>query len=140
VHTEDLHMQRLHSLCRICGRRSQTCKVKNAPKLCKYYASHMYKLHDIHVSEEENGTKYSKTLCSSCCSRMCKLYSHDKETNPSLSLLKVACDDFNNSKGLWTEYNSTIDVSDCSVCQRFAEQSAGRRAIRIKASKKATIQ
>ena len=43
THTELLHKQRLHLLCRVCGNRSNKSTKPRLPSLCKYVETEMKK-------------------------------------------------------------------------------------------------
>ena len=43
THTELLHKQRLHLLCRVCGNRSNKSTKPRLPSLCKYVGSELKK-------------------------------------------------------------------------------------------------
>ena len=125
-HTEELHILRLNSLCRVCGRRSKVAKMKSPVRLCKNLASELYHFHGIEVSGEANGTVYSNTLCLSCSTRLNKL--KNSETPPQAEgLFKAAAKQLEKTKDVWIQFNSKVEVSDCSVCHTFAEQNKSGR-------------
>ena len=73
---------------------------------------------------------YSNTLCAPCNSRLSIL--KDSKT-PSQGLIKAAADQIEKTTDLWIQFNSNVEVSDCSVCHTFAEQTKpGRPRARSK--------
>ena len=69
THTELLHKQRLHLLCRVCGNRSNKSTKPRLPSLCKYVESELKKIHEIGISQDGNDT-HSSTLCVKCYARL----------------------------------------------------------------------
>ena len=124
-HTEELHILRLNSLCRVCGRRTKVPKDKNPVRLCKTVASELYQFYGIKVCDETNDTEYSNTLCLPCNSGLNKL---KNSKTPSHGLLKAAADQFGKTKDLWIQFNSNIDVSDysCVTCLLSRPSQVGR--------------
>ena len=119
-HTEDLHILRLNAMCRVCGRRSKTAKDKNSLRLCRNVASELYQFFEIKVSEEANGTAYSNTLCVPC---NCRLNRLKNSKIPSEDHVKTVADQIRKTEKLWIQFNPKVELSDCSVCNTFAEQA-----------------
>ena len=126
-HTKDLHLQRLNSLCRVCGQRSQ--KRKNARKiLCKLYVSELKTFHDIDISHDDP-SEQSETLCKKCYMRLVYLKA---PTNVSSHTLKVAKDAIEKSSSIWMAFNPLISRTDCTVCCHFQSQMKGGRPTKPK--------
>ena len=121
-HTEDLHLQRLNSLCRVCGQRS--LKRNDARKiLCKLYVSELKTFHDIDILHDDPSEK-SETLCKKCYMRLVYL---KVPTNVSSHTLKVAKDAIEKSNSIWMAFNPLISRTDCTVCCHFQSQMKGGR-------------
>ena len=132
IHMDFLHRKRLNSLCRICGGRSKSKRVSDSKttKLCEKYVSELAKCYGLNISDETNGTLYSSTFCSKCYIRLlvCKKSAHPTEETSSFKLTKHQLEYAN---GVWTPFDSTVEVTDCSVCRLFAAQSKAGRPAKI---------
>ena len=130
IHTDFLHRERLNSLCRICAGRSKRVRDSKPAKLCKNYASELAKYYGLHISDDTNGTLYPSTFCSKCYIRLliCKKSAHSTEETSSFKLTKHQLEYAN---GVWTPFDSTVEVADCSVCRLFVAQSKAGRPVKI---------
>ena len=126
-HTDLLHCERLNSPCRICGERSKRCSDLKPVKLCRNYVSELARYYGLHISDETNGALYSSMFCSKCYIRLVKL---NDSTHPSEGVLKSAKDQIEYANRVWTPFDSTAEVVDCSVCCKFAWQSKGGRPVK----------
>ena len=78
-HTEQFHLFRLNSLCRICGGRSQKKQQKQAkesPMQCRNYAEDLKNVLGVAVSQDTDGTVCYSTKAES---------SHERATDPCFS-------------------------------------------------------
>ena len=92
-HTEDLHLQRLNSLCHVCGQRS--LKRNDARKiLCKLYVSELKTFHDIDILHDDPSEK-SETLCKKCYMRLVYLKVPANVSSHTLQAAKNATEKFN---------------------------------------------
>ena len=117
IHTDLLHCEKLFSLCRICGERSKRRSDLKPVKLCRNYVSELARYYGLHISDETNGTFYSSTFCSKCYIRLVKL---NNSTHPSEGVLKSTKNQLEYANRVWTPFDSTVEVADCSVCCKFA--------------------
>ena len=129
-HTEQFHLYRLNSLCRICGSRSQKKQQKQAkesPMQCRNYAEDLKNVLGVVVSQDTDGTVCSSTMCSKCYFTLKKLKrkacSSGKTKERAVSLLQK-------SKFIWTRYNGSLSAQDCSVCSQFLYLSRGGRPLK----------
>ena len=123
THTELLHNDRLHSLCRVCGGRSNKSSKPRPPTLCKYVAQELDLFHGINISFDKTDT-HSSTLCVKCYARLVKLKS---STNPSVISLQRAKSEINKAAHLWSGFDATLIIQDCPVCSLFISQAKGGR-------------
>ena len=141
IHTDFLHRKRLNSLCRICGGRSKSKRVSDSKptKLCVNYVSELAKCYGLNISDETNGTLYSSTFCSKCYIRLlvCKKSAHPTEETSSFKLTKHQLEYANE---VWTPFDSTVEVADCSVCCLFAAQSKAGMPAKINRRPKPSAQ
>ena len=101
--TQDLHLQRLNSLCRVCGQRS--LKRNNTINiLCKLYASGLKTFHDIDIQHDDLSEK-SETLCKKCYMHLVYL---KVPANVSSHTLQVAKDAIKKSSSIWMAFNPQI--------------------------------
>ena len=71
-HTEQFHLYRLNSLCRICGGRShkkQQKQAKESPMQCRNYAEYLKNVLGVVVSQDTDGTVCSSTKAESSLMR-----------------------------------------------------------------------
>ena len=122
-HTAELHSERLDSLCRVCGGKSVDKKQPNRITKCSLFAADLEHLHSIRVSDENNGNTFSKRLCNKCRVRF---LNYRKRGDPSGAALKKALDLFEKAKEIWTPFDSTCDVSQCSVCSMFKTKNSNK--------------
>ena len=129
-HTEQFHLYRLNSLCRICGGRSQKKQQKQAkesPIQCRNYAEDLKNVLGVVVSQDTDGTVCSSTMCSKCYFTLKNLKrkacSSGKTKGRAVSLLQK-------SKFIWTRYNGSLSAQDCSVCSQFLHMSRGGRPLK----------
>ena len=119
VHTQELHMQRLNSICRVCGDRSKRKYEKKKGSLCANYAEEIETYYGLAASEDSR-LKFSQTMCRKCYQRLKRMKkSVNKET------LEHSQADKECSKDIWCEYDPSSDVSTCSVCRHFEQQMKG---------------
>ena len=122
THTELLHKQRLHLLCRVCGNRSNKSTKPRLPSLCKYVGSELKKIHQIDISLDSNDT-HSSTLCVKCYARLVKIKSGQTTSAVTIQNAKL---DTEKAVYLWTGFNSLLSVEDCPACSVFEIQKKGR--------------
>ena len=98
-HSEELHLQRLNALCRLCGRKSD--KAFDAQKiiLCKTYATELYAFHQIDTLFDTAST-HSETLCRPCYMPLMRLKCFQV---PSDFTLQAAKEDIGKSSSIWSE-------------------------------------
>ena len=105
-HSEELHLQRLNALCRLCGRKSNKAFDDREIILCKTYATELSAFHQIDTLSDTAST-YSETLC------------RPKE-------------DIGKSSSIWSEFSSLISADRCSVCAQVFNQTKGGRPTKPK--------
>ena len=71
-HSEELHLQRLNALCRLCGRKSDKAFDDRKIILCKTYATELSAFHQIDTLSDTAST-HSETLCRPCYMRLMRL-------------------------------------------------------------------
>ena len=119
VHTQELHMQRLNSICRVCGDRSKRKYEKKKGSLCANYAEEIETYYGLAVSEDSR-LKFSQTMCRKCYQRLNRMKkSVNKET------LEHSQADKERSKDIWCEYDPSSDIHSCYVCRHFEQQMKG---------------
>ena len=128
THTELLHKQRLHLLCRVCGNRSNKSTKPRLPSLCKYVGSELKKIHQIDISLDSNDT-HSSTLCVKCYARLVKIKSGQTTSAVTIQNAKL---DTEKAVYLWTGFNSLLSVEDCPACSVFEIQKKGGRPAKQK--------
>lgn len=127
-HSEELHLQRLNALCRLCGRRSNKAFDDRKIILCKTYATELSAFHQIDTSSD-TASKHSETLCRPCYMRLMRL---KRFKVPSDFTLQAAKEDIDKSSGIWSEFSSLISADQCSVCAQFFNQTKGGRPTKPK--------
>ena len=123
-HSENCHLERLNALCRICGNRSKKSNTNDPPKLCRNYADDLKRVHGITVSEHTDGVLYSSTFCSKCYARLQRL---KQASSPRQTALNAAKRAIAASTRVWTHYDPSVSILECTVCNNFATQSQGGR-------------
>ena len=127
-HSEELDLQRLNALCRLCGRRSDKAFDDRKIILCKTYATELSAFHQIDTLSDTAST-YSKTLCRPCYMRLTRL---KRSKVPSDFTLQAAKEDIGKSSSIWSEFSSLISADQCSVCAQFFNQTKGGRPTKPK--------
>ena len=127
-HTEELHLQRVSALCRLCGRRSKKAFDDRKVLLCKTYAADLYAFHQIDISSD-TASKHSDTLCRPCYMRVMRL---KRSKVPSYLTLQAAKEDIDESSDIWCEFSSLKSADQCSVCAKFLNQIRGGRPTKPK--------
>ena len=128
-HSRSLHMERLHSLCRVCGGRSRKRTMDSSLKLCKHVVAELVLFHDIDILFDRNDT-HSKTVCTKCYSRLKSFLS--RSDIPSATTMRHAECLIDSAAHLWKEFDATQPEEECSVCSRFLRQTRGGRPARQK--------
>ena len=59
-----------------------------------------------------------------------RLVKFNNSTLPSEGVLKSAKNQIEYADRVWTPFDSTVEVADCSVCRKFARQSKGGRPVK----------
>ena len=98
-HSEELHLQRLTALCRLCGRRSYKAFDDREIISCKTYATELSAFHQIDTLSDTAST-YSETLCRPCYMRLTRLKCSKV---PSDFTLQAAKEDIGKSSSIWSE-------------------------------------
>ena len=93
-HSEELHLQRLTALCRLCGRRSNKAFDDREIILCKTYATELSAFHQIDTLSDTAST-YSETLCRPCYMRLMRLKCSKVPSDFTLQAAK--------SSSIWSE-------------------------------------
>ena len=122
AHTRALHCQRLNSLCRLCGGRSQKLNGTTSVILCENYMDVLAAYFGINISEETYGTVYPSTLCFKCRLRLLDL----RRSHLSVESLMAAQEQMEQAervKTLWVPFDSTVSETDCGVCSQFLKQA-----------------
>ena len=114
-HSEELHLQRLNALCRLCGRRSNKGFDDRKIILCKTYATELSAFHQIDTLSDI-ASKHSGTLYRLCYMRLMRL---KRSKVLSDFTLQAANEDIDKSSGIWSEFSSLISADQCSVCAQF---------------------
>ena len=127
-HSEELHLQRLNALCRLCGRNSNKAFDDQKIILCKTYATELSAFHQIDTLSDTAST-HSETLCRPCYMHLMRL-KHSKV--PSHFTLQAAKEDVDKSSSIWSEFSSLISADQCSVCAQFFNQTKGGRPTKPK--------
>ena len=117
-HSPELHSERLNLLCRICGGRVGSKRKRSDIRKCSAYDSLIERLFGISISEEVNGTAFSKCLCTKCSGRLSHMKNRDNGS-PSAAVLQKVVDQIEHSKGIWKSFDAALDVSKCTVCSLF---------------------
>ena len=129
VHSLSEHLQRVNSLCRLCGARTKRrMKDKNiAMKSCAQYASAIYVFHNVNVLEDQEG-KHSTTMCVKCYTRLMRL---KRSSQPSTGTEDNASKHSQKSEHIWCEFDPSVFLDQCVVCSHFELQSKGGRPNKI---------
>ena len=104
-HSEELHLQRLNALCRLCGRKSNKAFDDREIILCKTYATELSAFHETDISSDIS--KHSETLCSPCYKCLMRL---KRSKVPSDFTLPAAKEDIDKSSSIWGEISSFISA------------------------------
>ena len=136
-HTKEVHLNRLHALCRVCGERSRkrqsdTKYSQSYVALCKHVAADLLNFHKIDTLFDTPDTN-SQTLCGKCYARLKKLKFSE---NPSSSTILNAQSDIEKASFLWKEFDSSLTSEQCNVCSKFSQQCKGGRPTNKKKRKK----
>ena len=121
-HTKEVHLDRLHAHCRVCGERSRkrqsdTKYSQSYIALCRHVAPDLLKFHD---------DVHSRTLCCKCYARIKKLKFSE---NPSSTTIQNALSDIEKASFLWKEFDPSLTSEQCRVCSKFSQQCKGGRPI-----------
>ena len=127
-YTEELHLQRVSALYRLCCRRSKKAFDDRKVLLCKTYAADLYALHQIDISSD-TVSKHSDTLCRPCYMCLMRL---KRSKVPSYFTLQAAKEDTDESSDIWCELSSLKSADQCSVCAKFFSQIRGGRPTKPK--------
>ena len=127
-HSEELHLQSLNALCRLCGRRSNKAFDDRKIILCKTYATELSAFHQIDTLSDTAST-HSETLCRPCYMRLMRL---KRSKVPSDFALQAAKEDIDKSSSIWSEFSSFISADQCSVCAQVFNQTKGGRPTKPK--------
>ena len=120
-HTEELHLQRVSALCRLCGRRSRKAFDDRKVLLCKTYAADLYALHQIDISSDTE-SKHSDTLSRPCYMRLMRLKCSKVLSYFTLQAAKEVIDE---SSDIWCEFSSLKSTDQCTVCAKFLNRIRG---------------
>ena len=120
-HTKMLHLEKLNSMCRICGGRSKKRYDIKAAYVCHNYKELIQQCYKINV-DDDNKLVYSKTLCRCCYSRMKRL----QNSTPTTSTIAAIESDIQSSECIWTEFDPSDSVEECTVCFHFQQQGKGK--------------
>ena len=134
-HSEELHLQRLNALCRLCGRRSNKAFDDRKIILCKTYATELSAFHQIDTLSDTAST-HSETLCRPCYMRLMRL---KRSKVPSDFALQAAKEDIDKSSSIWSEFSSFISADQCSVCAQVFNQTKGGRPTKPKLGGKRSV-
>ena len=126
-HSESCHFDRLNALCRICGNRSKKSKANAPTKLCRNYADDLDRVHGITVNEHTDGVLYSSTFCLKCYVRLQRL---KRASSPPQTTLNAAKRAIAASTQVWTHYDPSVSILECTVCNKFATQRQGGRPLK----------
>ena len=105
-HSEELDLQRLNALCRLCGRRSNKAFDDQKIILCKTYATELSAFHQIDTLSDTAST-HSETLCRPCYMHLMRL---KRSKVPSDFTLPAAKEDIDKSSSIWGEISSFISA------------------------------
>ena len=118
THSEEVHTERLNSLCRVCGGRSKSKALSS--KSCSLVSTELQTFLSINTSAEHNSP--SQTLCIKCYAKIKQLPVRQSETCVQSMKLQIE-----RSTHLWTQFDPNVLISSCSVCAAFLNQSKGGR-------------
>ena len=124
MHSLEKHLKRLHSLCRLCGGRSVSTKSrwKKSPSLCKTYENSIMCYYRMSISDDIH-EQHSKTLCSTCCTRIRSLRKCDRDGSNKEAWIKKANSLLEDSGQLWKGYHPTDSSNECASCSHYINQS-----------------
>ena len=129
-HTKEVHLDRLHALCRVCGerfrkRQSDTEYSQSYIALWMHVFPDLLKFHEIDIRFDTPGV-HSQTLC-------CKYYARIKKLkfteNPSSTTFQNVQSDIEKASFLWKEFDPSLTSEQCTVCSKFSQQCKGGRPI-----------
>ena len=128
--TKEVHLDRLHALCRVCGERSRkrqsdTKHSQSFIALCRHVAPDLLKFHEIDILFDTPDV-HSRTLCCKCYARIKKLKFSE---NPSSTTVQNAQSDIEKASFLWKEFDPSLKSEQCTVCSKFSQQCKGGRPI-----------
>ena len=124
-HTEQLHITKLHELCRTCGRRSlsqKDKKKKRKPKKCEEIKQQIFRLFDVELSKDKY-TSHSSTICM-LCARKLTHFGNETSTN---GLIQNARTNAKSIQHIWIPFKDNIRTVDCSTCSHYAITADGNR-------------
>jgi len=132
-HTKEVHLDRLHALCRVCGERSRkrqsdTKHSQSYIALCRHVAPDLLKVHEIDILFDTPDV-HSRTLCCKCYARIKKLKFSE---NPSSTTIQNAQSDIEKASFLWKEFDPSLTSEQCRVCSKFSQQCKGGRPVNKK--------
>ena len=132
-HTKEVHLDRLHALCRVCGERSRkrqsdTKYSHSYIALCRHVAPDLLKFHEIDILFDTPDV-HSRTLCCKCYARIKKLKFSE---NPSSTTIQNAQSDIEKASFLWKEFDPSLTSEQCRVCSKFSQQCKGGRPVNKK--------
>ena len=126
LHSLSEHTFRLHSLCRLCGERVKR-KVKDrlvkTPKLCAKYAENILFCFDVDV-QEDSEHKFPRRMCQKCYRR---LINSTSRPNLSSQPLEDAARIAHKASFIWSDYDPSATITECTVCSHFHTTSKGGR-------------
>ena len=125
-HTKEVHLDRLHALCRVCGERSRkrqsdTKHSQSYIALCRHVTPDLLKFHEIDILFDTPDV-HSRTLCCKCYARIKKLKFSE---NPSSTTIQNAQSDIEKASFLWKEFDPSLRSEQCTVCSKFCNVKAG---------------
>ena len=123
------HTFRLHSLCRLCGERVKR-KLKDkfvTPKLYAKYVKDILSCFEVDV-QEDSEHKHPRSVCQKCYRRVI-----NRKTRPNLdsqaaeNATKIA----QRASSVWTDYDPTATITECTVCSHFHSTGKGGRPQKV---------
>ena len=128
IHSEEIHVERLNSICRICAKKSKASSKEAKAVDCVRFAPLIKEFYSIDI-QNDNQLQHSTVMCSSCKKRLerCK-----RGQQQNLDLQK----DITFSESIWSKYDSGKQLSECTVCLHAEKLSLGGRPRGRKNAKK----
>ena len=124
-HTEQLHIQKLHELCRTCGGRTLTQKEKKAkrkPKECEQFINEILLGFDVNVPNDEY-TTHSSTICNLCVRKI----THFRNGTATPGVIQKARNVAKSIQHIWIPFEENVRSTDCYSCSHHAFTAEGNK-------------